>query len=351
MFTSRMKRFLVGVLYSSSSLTARRIDGATNGIQSRSLVKKEKIVYTLTDEAPLLASYSLLPIVTTMCAKAGIPIESVDIGLASRIIAAWPKYLSHDQRMNDGLAYLGALCHTPEANIIKLPNISASVPQLQAAILELRLKGFDVPIYVANPKTEKEKFIHDRYAKILGSAVNPVLREGNSDRRVGTVGFGRSSFSFISSSQSPLIHDDMTPTYRCPAHPCCHIYPAPPVKNYAKKNPHLLSTWSRASRSHVAHMKQGDFYDSEQSHLIQIPTSKPVAGAAAGAAPATAIAAAPFVRIEHTGLDGTKTVLKDKIAVQQGDIIDASFMSVQALRSFLEEEIQVITHPLDRPLL
>ena len=144
-----------------------------------------KIIYTYTDEAPMLATYSLLPIVQTLTKKAGIEVEKVDISLAGRIVAAWPKYLSDEQKVPDGLADLGVLCKKPEANIIKLPNVSASLPQLNAAIMELRTKGFDVPMYVTNPTTEKEKVIHARYAKVLGSAVNPVLREGNSDRRVG----------------------------------------------------------------------------------------------------------------------------------------------------------------------
>jgi isocitrate dehydrogenase len=161
--------------------------------------KSPKIVYTETDEAPALATYSLLPIVKKFAGKAGIVVEKCDISLSARIIAQFPKYLHEEQRIPDTLAQLGDLCKTPEANIIKLPNISASIPQLNDAITELRTKGYDIPLYVANPTTEKEKVIHSRYARVLGSAVNPVLREGNSDRRV-----------------------------------------AVPVKNYAKKNPHTL---------------------------------------------------------------------------------------------------------------
>ena len=189
---------------------------------------------------------SLLPIVKTLTAKAGIEVDKVDISLAGRIISSWPKYLTDEQRQADGLAELGELCKTKDANIIKLPNVSASIPQLNEAITELRTQGFDVPMYVAKPTTDKEKVIHERYAKVLGSAVNPVLREGNSDRRV-----------------------------------------APPVKNYAKKNPHTLGGWSRASRSHVAHMDKGDFYGSEKSHTM---------------------AAAGTVRIEHVAADGTVRV-------------------------------------------
>jgi isocitrate dehydrogenase len=166
---------------------------------SRTLSTVPKIIYTQTDEAPALATFSFLPIVRTFGAKVGIQVEKVDISLSARIIAQFPKYLTEDQKMGDTLVELGQLCKTAEANIIKLPNVSASVPQLNAAIAELRLKGYDVPVYVSNPTTEKEKVINQRYSKVLGSAVNPVLREGNSDRRV-----------------------------------------AAPVKNYAKKNPHVL---------------------------------------------------------------------------------------------------------------
>lgn len=198
----------------------------------RAFSAQPKIVYTETDEAPALATYSLLPIVRKFAEKADIAVEKADISLAARIIGQFPKYLTDEQRMPDTLGELGELCKTPEANIIKLPNISASLPQLNDAITELRTKGYDVPLYVPNPTNEKEKVIQSRYAKVLGSAVNPVLREGNSDRRV-----------------------------------------AAPVKNYAKKNPHTLGSWSRASRSHVAHMTQGDFYGTEQSHIVPSATS------------------------------------------------------------------------------
>jgi isocitrate dehydrogenase len=244
---------------------------------ARGLSAKPRIIYTYTDEAPMLATYSLLPIVKTLTAKAGIEVEKVDISLAGRIISSWPKYLTDEQRQGDGLAELGELCKTKDANIIKLPNVSASIPQLNEAITELRTQGFDVPMYVAKPTTDKEKVIHERYAKVLGSAVNPVLREGNSDRRV-----------------------------------------APPVKNYAKKNPHTLGGWSRASRSHVAHMDKGDFYGSEKSHTM---------------------AAAGTVRIEHVGADGTVKVMKEGLKLQAGEIIDASFLSVRELRKFFTDEI------------
>lgn len=239
--------------------------------------EKSKIIYTETDEAPALATYSLLPIVNKFANKAGIVVEKSDISLSARIISQFPKYLTAAQQIPDTLGKLGELCKTPSANIIKLPNISASLPQLNEAITELRTKGYDVPMYVANPTTEKEKTIHSRYAKVLGSAVNPVLREGNSDRRV-----------------------------------------AAPVKNYAKKNPHTLGMWSRASRSHVAHMMQGDFYGTEQSHIMQKPGT---------------------VKIEHISSDGnTRQTLKN-LTLLEGEVIDASFFSINEFKSFLEKEI------------
>jgi isocitrate dehydrogenase len=186
--------------------------------------------------------------------------------------------LTDEQKQSDTLAELGELCTKPEANIIKLPNISASIPQLNEAITELRTKGYDVPLYVPNPKTEKEKVIHSRYARVLGSAVNPVIREGNSDRRV-----------------------------------------AAPVKAYAKKNPHTMGGWSRASRSHVAHMDRGDFYGTEQSAIMPKACS---------------------VKIEHVAADGSVTTLKENLKLKEGEIIDASFMSIRELRSFLEKEIE-----------
>jgi isocitrate dehydrogenase len=212
-------------------------------------------------------------------AKAEIDVELCDISLAARIVAQFPKYLTEEQKQSDTLAELGELCKKPEANIIKLPNISASVPQLNEAISELRMKGYDVPIYVPHPNTEKEKVIHSRYAKVLGSAVNPVIREGNSDRRV-----------------------------------------APPVKNYAKKNPHTMGGWSKASRSHVAHMDKGDFYGSEKSFVM------PKEG---------------NVKIEFVDdADGAVTVMKDKLKLKEGEIIDSAFMSVKELRAFYEKEIE-----------
>jgi isocitrate dehydrogenase len=236
-----------------------------------------KIIYTLTDEAPALATYSLLPIVKAFTESSGIAVETRDISLAGRIIASFPEYLSEDQKISDHLAELGALATTPEANIIKLPNISASVPQLKAAIKELQGQGYKLPDYPEEAKNDSEKDVKTRYDKIKGSAVNPVLREGNSDRR------------------APLS-----------------------VKNYAKKHPHKMGAWSADSKSHVAHMSSGDFYGSEKSALI---------------------GEAGSVKIQLIAQDGSSKVLKEKTAVKAGEIIDASVMSSKALRSFIEAEI------------
>lgn len=242
------------------------------------LMSTSKIIYTETDEAPALATYSLLPIVSKMTEKAGIVVEKSDISLAGRIIAQFSSKLPADKRQKDELAELGKLCTTPQANIIKLPNISASIPQLNEAIAELRMKGYDVPLYPANPTTPEEKATKEAYAKVLGSAVNPVLREGNSDRRV-----------------------------------------AAPVKSYAKKNPHTLGSWSRASKTHVAHMTKGDFYANEQSHVVPKDTS---------------------IRIELVGTDGNVTVLKDKLKLIKDEVIDATFLSVRELRDFYAREVK-----------
>ncbi|WP_244745756.1 NADP-dependent isocitrate dehydrogenase [Paraburkholderia terricola] len=236
-----------------------------------------KIIYTLTDEAPALATYSLLPIVKAFTRSSDVIVETRDISLAGRIIAAFPDYLTAEQKGSDDLAEVGGLTTRPEANIIKLPNISASVPQLKAAITELRDQGYKLPSYPDEAKTDAEKDVKARYDKIKGSAVNPVLREGNSDRR------------------APLS-----------------------VKNYARKHPHKMGAWSANSKSHVSHMSGGDFYGSEKSALI---------------------AAAGSVKIELAAADGSKTVLKEKTAVQAGEIIDASVLSRNALRSFIEAEI------------
>ncbi|WP_410016147.1 NADP-dependent isocitrate dehydrogenase [Sodalis sp. C49] len=237
-----------------------------------------KIVYTLTDEAPALATYSLLPIIRAFTQSLGIAVETRDISLAGRIIANFPEYLNENQKIADHLAELGQLAVTPEANIIKLPNISASLPQLKAAIKELQQQGYKVPDYVDEPATDAEKEANARYDKIKGSAVNPVLREGNSDRR------------------APLS-----------------------VKNYARKHPHRMGAWSADSKSHVAHMSDGDFYGSEKSALIADNGS---------------------VKIELVGKDGAVQVLKAKTAVNAGEIIDASVMSKKALRRFIAEQLE-----------
>ena len=240
--------------------------------------KKSTIIYTETDEAPALATYSLLPIVEAFARACHVDVEIRDISLSGRIIASFADYLSADQQQSDALAELGNLTQDPLANIIKLPNISASIPQMKAAIAELQGKGYVLPDYPEEPSSDEERDIKARYDRIKGSAVNPVLREGNSDRRA----------------------------------------PAS-VKNYAKKNPHSMGAWSSASKSHVASMAEGDFFGSEQS---------------------TTVPAATSVRIQHTGSDGTVSVLKDNIALQAGEVIDAASMSAQALREFLEAEIQ-----------
>ncbi len=236
-----------------------------------------KIIYTETDEAPALATYSLLPIVKAFTQAAGVTVETRDISLAGRIIANFPDNLSEDQKLGDALAELGELAKTPEANIIKLPNISASIPQLKAAIAELRAQGYDLPGYPDEPRDEAEAAIKARYAKVLGSAVNPVLREGNSDRRV-----------------------------------------AGPVKEYAKANPHSMGAWSPDSKSHVAHMKDGDFYSSEQSAVV---------------------GNAGDLRIELSTATGDTVVLKENTPVLEGEVIDAAVMSRKALRAFFEAEI------------
>ncbi len=236
-----------------------------------------KIVYTFTDEAPALATYSFLPIVQAFTKAANVSIETADISLAGRIIAAFPDRLTPDQQQPDALASLGELAKTPAANIIKLPNISASTPQLTAAIKELQSQGYDIPDYPAQPQNEAETKVKALYAKILGSAVNPVLREGNSDRRV-----------------------------------------AASVKQYAQKHPHRVGAWTPDSQTHVAHMESGDFYGSEESVVIE---------------------AAGQVSIELVAADGSVTVLKEKTAVLAGEVIDASVMSVQALREFYDREI------------
>jgi isocitrate dehydrogenase len=235
------------------------------------------IIYTHTDEAPALATYSLLPIVRAFTHAAGISVVTKDISLAGRILAAFPDRLPADRRQPDDLAELGELATTPLANIIKLPNISASIPQLQAAIVELQRQGYPVPDYPAEPQTDEERAIKAKYGKVLGSAVNPVLREGNSDRRV-----------------------------------------AAPVKQYARQHPHAMGVWSRDSNTHVAHMEGGDFYGSEQS---------------------AAIAQTGTLRIEFTDASGAATVLKDGVKVTAGDLVAASTMSRRGLQAFFAKEI------------
>jgi len=239
---------------------------------------KAKIIWTEIDEAPALATYSLLPIVNAFTNAAGVSVETRDISLSGRIIATFPDFLTDSQRIPDYLAELGELATKPEANIIKLPNISASVPQLKEAIAELQKKGYKLPDYPEDPKTDAEKEIKTRYAKVLGSAVNPVLREGNSDRRS-----------------------------------------AASVKQFAQKNPHKMGSWSKDSKTHVAHMTAGDFYGSEKS--------------------VTAQADGTF-KIEFVDNNGKTTVLKDNAKLKKGEVIDSSTMNVKSLRNFFAKEIE-----------
>lgn len=239
--------------------------------------EKPTIIYTITDEAPALATYSLLPIIQSFTASSGIDVDTRDISLAGRIIANFPEHLTEEQRIGDALAELGELAKTPEANIIKLPNISASIPQLKAAIKELQDKGYNLPNYPEEPSTYEEEAIKATYDKIKGSAVNPVLREGNSDRR------------------APLS-----------------------VKNYAKKNPHSMGAWSKDSKSHVSSMSGNDFFGSEKSHTVEGVTE---------------------VKIEFTAADGTVKELKAPFALQDQEIIDCAVMNKKALVEFFEKEI------------
>jgi isocitrate dehydrogenase len=236
-----------------------------------------KIIWTKIDEAPALATYSLLPIVQVFTKGTGVSVETRDISLAGRIIANFPEKLTESQKVPDYLSQLGELALKPEANIIKLPNISATIPQLKEAIRELRAHGYNLPDYPEDPKTDAERELQARFAKILGSAVNPVLRQGNSDRRA----------------------------------------PAS-VKRFSKKNPHKMGAWSGDSKSHVAHMTGGDFYGSEQSATVKRATD---------------------VRIEFVAGDGKATVLKKKLDLLEGEVIDASVMNVRALRKFYEEQV------------
>jgi len=235
------------------------------------------IIYTITDEAPALATRSFLPIVKSFVKSSGIGIETKDISLAARILSTFSEFLQDDQQVEDALAELGKLVTKPEANIIKLPNISASIPQLKAAISELQSKGFGIPSYPDTPQNEDEKAIKSRYDKIKGSAVNPVLREGNSDRRAPKA-----------------------------------------VKNYAKKNPHSMGSWTADSKTHVATMTAGDFAHNEKSITVADATE---------------------VTIVHTNAKAEKSILKSNIALLEGEIIDATVMSVQKLKAFLSAEI------------
>lgn len=237
-----------------------------------------KIIYTITDEAPALATQSLLPIIEAFSAAAGVTVETRDISLSGRIIASFPEFLAAEQRINDDLAELGELAKQPDANIIKLPNISASVPQLKAAIKELQALGYALPEYPEEAKTEQERDVKTRYDKIKGSAVNPVLREGNSDRRAPSS-----------------------------------------VKQYARKNPHSMGAWSKESKSHVAHMDAGDFYGSEQSATM---------------------ATDDVLKISVKHADGSEKVLKEKVAVLAGEVVDATFMSANALREFYAAQVE-----------
>ncbi len=237
-----------------------------------------KIIYTRTDEAPLLATYSLKPVVEAFASTAGIEVETRDISLAGRILAQFPDYLNEDQKVDDALAELGELAKTPEANIIKLPNISASLPQLKAAIAELKAQGFALPEYPDSPATDEEKDVRARYDAVKGSAVNPVLREGNSDRR------------------APIA-----------------------VKNFAKKNPHKMGVWSSDSKTNVATMDANDFRHNEKSVIMT---------------------AADTLTIKHIATDGTETILKDGLKVLEGEVIDGTFLSAKALDAFLTEQVQ-----------
>ena len=239
--------------------------------------EKSKIVYTWTDEAPMLATHSFLPIIEAFTKTAEIEISPKDISLSGRILANFPEFLNEDQKVEDALAELGKLATTPEANIIKLPNISASAPQLDEAIAELQQQGFAVPNYPAEPKNAEEEAIKAKYAKVLGSAVNPVLREGNSDRRAPKA-----------------------------------------VKNYAKANPHKMGTWAADSKTKVAHMTAGDFYGTEKSVTVESDSQ---------------------FKIEFFGNDGSVKELKELSPLKAGEIIDTSVMNLSALNSFVAETI------------
>ena len=239
---------------------------------------KPIIYWTKVDEAPALATYSLLPIVQAFTKAAGVDVQTRDISLAGRVIANFPDNLTESQKLNDDLTWLGELTQKPEANIIKLPNVSASVPQLKAVIKELQSQGYKIPDFPENPQNDAEKELKVRFGKVLGSAVNPVLREGNSDRRA-----------------------------------------ALSVKNFARKHPHRMGKWAPDSKTHVAHMTANDFYGSETS--VTVSEAGPV-------------------RIEFVGADGKSTVLKEKTTLKVGEVIDSCAMNVRALRKFFAEQIE-----------
>ncbi|HIO27737.1 MAG TPA: NADP-dependent isocitrate dehydrogenase, partial [Flavobacteriaceae bacterium] len=241
------------------------------------MAEQPRIIYTKTDEAPFLATHSLLPIIESFTQSSGINVETKDISLAGRILAVFPEVLTEDQKVADALAELGELAKTPEANIIKLPNISASIPQLKAAITELQAQGYKLPNYPDEPKTDEEEAIKKKYDTVKGSAVNPVLREGNSDRRAPKA-----------------------------------------VKNFAKKNPHRMGAWSSDSKSHVATMEANDFRANEKSLTIDKEGD---------------------VKIQLKTKDGETKVLKEKVHVLEGEVIDGTFMSTKALVKFLKEQI------------
>lgn len=270
--------FAVYKLIQASIAQRKLLNSQPQRVETTKIMTKKtpKILYTITDEAPALATHSLLPIVEAFTGSAGVVVETRDISLAGRIISLFPEHLTENQRISDDLAELGEIAKTPEANIVKLPNISASIPQLKAAIKELQVKGYNLPDYPDEPKDEAAKKIKAKYDKVKGSAVNPVLREGNSDRRAPKA-----------------------------------------VKEYARKNPHSMGKWSSDSKTHVATMKGGDFYGSEKSVTFGSEGS---------------------VKIEFVGEDGKSQVLKEKVALLPGEVIDASAMNKNALRAFLSEQ-------------
>eukprot|EP00960_Hanusia_phi_P073974 768130-Hanusia_phi.AAC.5 len=262
-------------------------------VKARSMSTDHKIYYTLTDEAPLLATYAFLPIIRRFADPAGVVIEKSDISVAARILAHFPEKLKADQKMPDNLAALGKISLKPEANIIKLPNISASIPQLYEAIEELQKQGYDIPNFPQVPNNDAEHEIHSRYAKVLGSAVNPVLREGNSDRRV-----------------------------------------ALPVKAHAMKHPKKLGAWANDSKTHVAHMQDGDFYGSEKSYVM------PDSGRCPVITPRGHLKSlCSSIKFEFVASDGSVKELRKPLQLQAKEVIDASLMSAKKFSAFIEEQI------------